>query len=167
MIRVLAAATLAAVALIAAPAQAGGGQTVHYRVHVPAMVLDNLCNGEPVALSGDLDITTSTRPARNGGYTVTSTTNSRNLRGPGLVTQLPYRGNDDEQSYAYYAPPPYPSSYEVTHWTKLIPRGNAPSMYLVVVLREVVTADGTVVPTFERAYLSCKQPTCSSRRVDD
>jgi hypothetical protein len=149
-----------------APAQAGGGQTVHYTIHVPAMVLDNLCNGEPVNLSGDLAITETTRPARNGGYTVTSSTDGRNLRGTGLVTQLPYSGDDNEQSYAYYAPPPYPSTYEVTHWTKLVPHGNAPSMYLVVVLREVVAADGTVVPTFERAYLTCKQPKCSHRKVD-
>jgi hypothetical protein len=78
----------------------------------------------------------------------------------------PYRGQDDENSFAYYAPPPYPSTFTVTHWTKLLPQANAPSMYLVIVLREVVAADGTTVPTFQRAYLTCTQPTCSAQPGD-
>ncbi len=32
-------------------------------------------------------------------------------------------------------------------------------MWLVVVTREVITADGTAIPSVERAYLSCSQPT--------
>jgi hypothetical protein len=50
-------------------------------------------------------------------------------------------------------------------WTKLVPQGPAPSKYLVLVLRETITADGTVVPVFERAYLVCKQPKCSAERI--
>jgi hypothetical protein len=162
---VTAVAAMTAALLVAAPAQAGGGKTVRTTIHVPAMVVDNLCNGEPVVLTGDLVITTSTRPARDGGYTVSSTTDGRNLHGPGLVTQLEYTGDDNEQSYAYYAPPPYPSTFSVVHWTTLIPHGNAPSMYLVIVLRETVAADGTVVPTLDRMYLTCKQPRCSHKKA--
>ncbi len=62
--------------------------------------------------------------------------------------------------YSYYAPPPQPSTHRYTHWTKLVPEGNAPTMYLVVVIRETILADGTPVPVAERAYLKC-----SSRRT--
>jgi hypothetical protein len=38
-------------------------------------------------------------------------------------------------------------------------------MYLVIVSRAVIAADGTVSPpVIERMYLTCKQPTCSSHR---
>jgi len=32
-------------------------------------------------------------------------------------------------------------------------------MWLVVVTREVITADGTAIPSVERAYLTYSQPT--------
>jgi hypothetical protein len=32
-------------------------------------------------------------------------------------------------------------------------------MWLVVVTREVITANGRALPSVERAYLSCSQPT--------
>ncbi len=42
-------------------------------INVPAQVIDNRCNGEPVALSGQLlMVTTTARP--NGGTTVRSVT---------------------------------------------------------------------------------------------
>ena len=58
------------------------------------------------------------------------------------------------------APPPYPSSRRVVHWTKLTPQSGsgAPTMYLVVVSRQTVNQDGTVVTLAERAYLACYPP---------
>jgi len=38
-------------------------------------------------------------------------------------------------------------------------------MYLVLVIRETIAADGTVIPVFERAYLVCAQPSCSEKKV--
>jgi hypothetical protein len=77
-----------------------------------------------------------------------------------------YRGDDTENTYSYYAPPPYPATHEVLHYTTLIPSTKAPRMYLVVIIRETIAADGTpVVPVVERAYLVCKQPTCSQKQV--
>jgi hypothetical protein len=137
----------------------GGGTTVEYVLHVPAMVVENLCNADSVVLSGDLYIRETTTPAANGGYTVQSTTNGRNLTGYGLPSMLNYRGDDRENSFAYYAPPPYPTTFYDAHYTKLVPDGDAPTMYLVVVLKEVVMADGTVVPVIDNMYLVCTQPT--------
>src|SRR5690242_10633827 len=154
--------------LTAAPAEATtGGTTVRTTINIPAMVVDNLCNADVVNLSGDLTITTTTTPARNGGYTVRSSAVARDLRGT-RIAPLPaigYRGSDGENAYSYYAPPPFPSTHRVVHWTTLIPDGNAPRMYLVLVIQETITADGTVIPVFDSAYLVCKQPTCSAKKV--
>ena len=50
-----------------ASAQAtGGSKTVDITVNVPAMVIDNLCNGDTVNLSGDMRIITTTTPRSNG-----------------------------------------------------------------------------------------------------
>jgi hypothetical protein len=138
----------------------GGGQRVDVTINVAALPLTNLCNGDVVNLSGDMRIVTVTRPARNGGYTVTSTATARNLRGSRIapLPAISYVGDDAENSFSYYAPPPYPSSSRVLHWTKLRPQGNAPTMWLVVALRYTVALDGTLVPVAERAYLTCSMP---------
>jgi hypothetical protein len=144
-----------------APAPKAKGTTTTYTLHVAALPVTNLCNADAVILNGDLQIRETTTPARNGGYTVQSTTNGRDLTGSGLPSGLDYQGQDVEQSNAYYAPPPYPSTFTDAHYTKLVPQGNAPTEYLVVVLRETVLADGTVVPTINGTYLYCSQPPTS------
>ena len=146
---------------------AGRGTTTDVTLNIPLMFLDNLCNGDVVTLHGDLRIITRTTPTRNGGYTVRSTAIARNLQGERAAPPPPigYHGDDGENTFSYYAPPPYPSTFRVVHWTRLVPEAPAPTMYLVLVLRETVLADGTVVPVFERAFLVCARPTCSSRHV--
>jgi hypothetical protein len=141
------------------------GTTTEYTLHVAALPVTNLCNADAVILNGDLHIRETTTPAKNGGYTVNSTTNGRNLTGSGLPSGLDYKGQDVEQSNAYYAPPPYPTTFTDAHYTKLVPQGNAPTEYLVVVLREVVLADGTVVPTIDKTYLVCSQPSPHASRA--
>ena len=167
---VLGIAAAALTVVTALPASATSkGTTVRTTLNIPAMIVTNLCNADTVNLSGDLTITTTTTPTSNGGYTVRSSSVARNLRGSRIAPPpaIGYRGGDGENTYSYYAPPPFPSSHEVVHWTTLIPDTStkAPRMYLVLVIRETIAADGTVVPVFERAYLVCKQPTCSQKPV--
>src|SRR4051794_41897302 len=96
--------------MLLAPASApAAGRTVNYTLHVPAMVVDNLCNGEPVVFSGDLHIRETTKVSGNGGYTVQSSTNARDLHGPGLVTGVQYSGQDTENTVADYPAPPVPA----------------------------------------------------------
>jgi hypothetical protein len=151
-------------------AASAASKTVEYTFHNPLFIADNLCNGDVVGLSGDFYVRVTTTPTRNGGYRVVSSVNGRDLQGETLAPQPPrrYRGDDSENTYSYVAPPPYPATYSVTHWTRLVPEGDAPTMYLVIVLRETIAADGTpVVPTLERTYLKCKPPKGSSKRHDD
>jgi hypothetical protein len=70
--------SLAIVALRPAPAQA---QTVVSVINLPAVVIDNQCNGEPVALSGDLLTVVTTSPTPNGGATVRSVSVTQGCRG--------------------------------------------------------------------------------------
>jgi hypothetical protein len=146
---------------------AGKGTTTDITINIPAMVVDNLCNADVVNLSGDLRIITTTKPTGNGGYTVRSTAIARGLRGNRIAPPPPigYHGDDGENTFTYFAPPPYPSTSRVVHWTRLVPEAPAPSMYLVLVIRETILADGSMVPVFERAFLVCRQPTCSAKHV--
>ena len=152
-----------------APARAtggGGGQTVETTINVPALPLTNLCNADVVNLSGDARLRVTTTPHSNGGYTVSSSFNARNLRGERIAPPpaIGYHGDDVENTYSYYSPAGS-SSHRVYHWTRLVPEARAPTMYLVVVIRETILADGTVVPVAERAYLVCKQPRCWHQRA--
>jgi hypothetical protein len=161
-------AALAAVAAqVVAPAAAeatgstgGGSQKVQITINVPALVVDNLCNADVVNLSGDMTITTITTPRSDGSFTVYSSAIARNLTGQRIAPPPPigYKGDDGENAFSYIAPPPYPSSHSVVHWTKLVPLANAPTMYLVTVLRETTMADGTTVPVLQKAYLACSPP---------
>jgi hypothetical protein len=143
----------------AASAPSAQPQVVRVTVHLPALVLDNLCNADVVNLSGDLEIVTVTAPYQ-GGFVVVSRSAAKNLTGSRIAPppMIGYKGEDTENSYAYYAPPPYPSTFSVLHWTKLVPEGKAPTMWLVVVTQETVMADGTTVPVVDRAYLTCTEP---------
>jgi hypothetical protein len=134
-------------------------ETTRTTIHIPLMELHNLCYGaEPVALSGDLRMTTTTTIDSRGGYMVRSSSAANNLQGQGLVSRLGYEGDDGEDSYGYYAAPPYPSTMRVTHYTRLVPKGPAPSMYLVFEINETTFGNGSVVPTLNRTYLTCRGP---------
>ena len=128
---------------------------------VPALVVENLCNADTVNLHGTLTLTTATTPTSNGGFRVVSVMRAKNLTGQRIAPppMYAYTGSDNQDAYSYIAPPPYPTTYSERHWTKLTPQFTAPAMWLVVVTREVITADGTAIPSVERAYLTCSQPT--------
>jgi hypothetical protein len=138
----------------------GGSKTVRAVINVPALEVINLCNADVVNLHGDAYLTVTTTPHRNGGYTVRSSMRAPNLTGERIFPPpvIGYRGDDAENAYSYYSPPPGPSSHRVAHWTKLVPQGNAPTMYLVIVIRETIAMDGTPLVSVERAYLVCKPP---------
>ena len=149
-----------------AAARAGTASTSNTQVvvvtqDVPALIVTNLCNTDTVNLHGQLVLATATTPTSNGGFRVVTVMRANNLTGQRIAPppMYGYKGSDNSDSYSYIAPPPYPTTYSELHWTKLTPQFNAPAMWLVVVTREVITADGTAIPSVERAYLSCSQPT--------
>lgn len=156
-------AILATMALGVAPVSAAGSQSTTTRtvIHFPADVLTNLCNADIVAVSGDLTITETTTRHSDGSFTIRSTAAAWHLTGSRVAPPpaIGYRAADVEQSYSRNAPPPSPAyTFSDAHWTKLVPQGPAPTMYLVVVLRETLLENGTMVTTLDRAYLVCTEP---------
>jgi hypothetical protein len=139
----------------------GRTQVVKETINVPALVIVNKCNLDTVNLNGQATITTATTPTSNGGYRIFSSFQALNLTGSRVAPPLyGYKGDDVENTYTYDAPPPNPVlTVSLLHWTKLVPQYNAPAMWLVIVFRETITADGTAVPSVDRAYLTCTQPT--------
>ena len=146
--------SLAIVALRPAPAQA---QTVVSVINLPAVVIDNQCNGEPVALSGDLLTVVTTRPTANGGTTVRSVSVTHGLKGTGLVSGVSYRAVELSGTFVNQLPPPGTGTFFSTVTTLLIPQGSAaPSMLLVVVVKATVAQDGTISNEVVQTYLVCR-----------
>jgi hypothetical protein len=163
---VLVGAQLARAPAAQATGSAGAGTTfvVDVTLNFPADVVRNHCNGDAVYLFGDQRIITRTTIYPDGSSRVQSTLIAKDLRGHRLQPpMIGYQADNLQNTFTYWAPPPQPSTFRAKHWTKLVPKGNAPTMYLVIVLRETITATGTV-PVFYQAYIVCTQPKCSAER---
>jgi hypothetical protein len=146
--------SLAIVALRPALAQA---QTVVSVINLPDVVIDNQCNGEPVALSGDLLTVVTTRPTPNGGATVRSVSVTKGLQGTGLVSGVSYRAVELSGTVVNQLPPPGTGTFFSTVTTLLIPQGSAaPSMLLVVVVKGTLAPDGTISNEVVQTYLVCR-----------
>ena len=111
--------SLAIMALRPAPAHA---QTVVSVINLPAVVIDNQCNGEPVALSGRLLTVVTTRSTPNGGTTVRSTSVTQGLQGTGLVSGVSYRAVEISGTIVSQLPPPGTGTFYSTVTTLLIPQ---------------------------------------------
>jgi hypothetical protein len=145
--------SLAILALRPSPAQA---QTVVTVINLPAVVIDNQCNGEPVALSGDLLTVVTTRPTPTGGTTVRSVSVTQGLQGTGLVSGVSYRAVEVSGTVVNQLPPPGTGTFFNAVTTLLIPQGSAvPTMLLVAVIKATVAPDGTISNEVVRTYLVC------------
>jgi hypothetical protein len=154
----LAALTVVLALLVLLPAQADAG-TVRSVINIPALVITNACNGEEVVVSGQLQLMVTTTPAPGGGEIVRSRAISKGLRGVGLTSGITYRARDAEASLVHQAPAPGPSQFLNTHVTRLIPQGDAPAMFLFMVVKGTLAADGTVLSVeLEKTYTSCRGP---------
>ena len=111
--------SLAIMALRPAPAHA---QTVVSVINLPAVVIDNQCNGEPVALSGRLLTVVTTRSTPNGGTTVRSTSVTQGLQGTGLVSGVSDRAVEISGTIVSQLPPPGTGTFYSTVTTLLIPQ---------------------------------------------
>src|SRR6478609_9118737 len=153
---VLAATQLVGTAGAQTTSRSGGGTTVDITVNVPAMVVDNLCNGDVVNLSGDMRIITTTTPTRNGGYTVNSSTIAKGLRGERIAPPpaIGYHGDDVTNTFSYYAPPPYPST--PCSWTEL--RTDASACLPLCALHRPVNPE----PTSGSRWSACTGRYCRS-----
>ena len=112
--------SLAILALRPVPAYA---QTIVSVIDLPAVVIDNQCNGEPVALSGDLLTVVTTRPTPHGGTTVRSVSATRGLQGTSLVSDVSYLAVELSGTIVNQLPPPGTGTFFSTFVTLLLPQG--------------------------------------------
>jgi hypothetical protein len=146
--------SLAIVALRPSP---GHAQTVVTVINLPAVVIDNQCNGEPVALSGRLLTVVTTRPTAIVGATVRSVSVTQGLQGIGLVSGVSYRAVEVSGTVVNQLPPPGTGTFFSTVTTLLIPQGSAaPAMLLVMVVKGTVAPDGTSSNEVVQTYLVCR-----------
>jgi hypothetical protein len=160
-------ALLTLVAIGVRPTSAGaaagpdrGSGTFRTTLNIPSLVLTNDCNGDVVNLSGKLHVSTKITVSRDGGYTVRSAAAVRDLRGTRIAPApaIAYYGADGDNAFSSYDAPANPSTHRVTHWSRLVSQGAVANMFLNLVLRETIAADGTVLTVFERADVDCRQP---------
>ena len=146
---------LATMVLRPAPAHAA---TVVSVINLPAVIIDNQCNGEPVGLSGDLLMVVTTRPTANGGATVRSLSVTQGLQGTGLASGVSYRSVELSGSVVNQLPPPGTGTLYSTTTTLLLPQGStAPAMLLVVLVKATVAPDGTLSNEVVQTFLVCRR----------
>jgi hypothetical protein len=151
---------LTVAAPLASSVTCASAQTTRTRIAMPAVLIVNQCNNDPVALSGYMDVKVTTTPSANGTTTIASTASMPNLRGTGLASGRRYRAVDTTQTHKYLVAPPLPSTFHYKQWTVLRPRPASPSvpkMYLVFEMQGVIVA-GALVPSLLNASISCSVP---------
>lgn len=132
-------------------------QTVVSVIDLPAVVVDNQCNGEPVALSGDLLTVVTTRPTPHGGTTVRSVSATRGLQGTSLVSDVSYRAVELSGTIVNQLPPPGTGTFFSTVVTLLLPQGSsAPAVLLLVESKGTLAPDGIVNNQVVNTYLICR-----------
>jgi hypothetical protein len=142
--------------LVSRPAPAHAATVVSV-INLPAVVIDNQCNGEPVALSGDLLTVVTTRLTANGGTTVRSVSVTRGLQGTGLVSGVSYRAVELSGTVVNQLSPPGTGAFFSTVTTLLLPQGSTvPAMLLQMVVRGTLAPDGTVSTEVVQTSLVCR-----------
>lgn len=142
------------VVLFPSSAAAATATTTRYVLHTAAYQVEDACNGRVVVLNGDFVITQTVTRAADGGTNTRSRIVSTDLHGVD-ETGLAYRALDAELSFVHEAPPQVTASFTDAHATLLLPQANTPSMLLVTVFKETVTADGTPSVALDDAHTVC------------
>jgi hypothetical protein len=141
--------------LAARPVRAAEPTTVVTVIKLPGEVPVNLCNGDRIALHGELTTVLTIVPIGKRGKLVEGAVGfSSILVGEDLVTHVPYKGQEGYVTFSQTVPPGGGPIYSAT-WFALLPQGVGPSMLLVAVLKGTVAADGTVTASLDKTYVIC------------
>jgi hypothetical protein len=127
-------------------------EVTNTRIQVPAVVYDNPCLGEPVALHGELHLVL-TVTSDHGGFQVGSHLNG-SYAGTGLVTGVPYRASESEQDV--WNVRDLPDSHTTTMVTRLISRGAAENAFLYTTVITTIDANGVPTVTVDDQRVECR-----------
>jgi hypothetical protein len=127
-------------------------EVTNTRIQVPAVVYDNPCLGEPVALHGELHLVL-TATSDYAGFGVGSHLNG-SYAGTGLVTGVPYRASESRQDV--WNVRELPASHTITMVTRLISRGAAENAFLYTTVTTMIDADGEPTVTVDDQRVECR-----------
>src|SRR5512132_3120426 len=134
------------------PTATRGAEVTSTRIQVPAVVYDNPCLGEPVALHGELHLVL-TVTSDGGGFRVGGHLNG-SYAGTGLVTGVPYRASESRQDV--WNVRDLPASHTTTMVTRLISRGAAENAFLYTTVTTTIDANGVPTVTVDDQRVECR-----------
>ena len=123
-------------------------EVTNTRIQVPAVVYDNPCLGEPVALHGELHLVLTVTSDHVGSHL------NGSYAGTGLVTGVSYRASESKQDV--WNVRDLPASHTTTMATRLISRGAAENAFLYTTVTTMIDANGVPAVTVDDQRVECR-----------
>lgn len=133
---------------------ANAGNVVNSTITIPASVLPNPCNGEPVNLTGTIHVTMSSTTDKQGGVHLTYSANYQSVTGTGLLSGVKYTSSDNKNDSTYIHP--IPAIYTTTHHVNLISSTIIPNFLLALDFHITINATGVLAASVDNLRLECK-----------
>jgi hypothetical protein len=127
--------------------------TTNVTIEIPAVVYDNPCVGEPVALHGSLHLVLTVASDHAGGFHIGNHLNA-SYAGTGLVSGVPYRASDNQQDV--WNARELPDSHSTTMMTRLISQGSVDNAFLFTTVTTTIDANGVPMATVGNQWVECR-----------
>jgi hypothetical protein len=127
--------------------------TTNVIIEIPAVVHDNPCVGEPVALHGSLHLVLTIASDQAGGFHVGNHLNA-SYAGTGLVSDVPYRASEDKQDV--WNTRELPASHTTTMMTRLISQGGVDNAFIFTTVTTTIDANGVPAATVGNQWVECR-----------
>jgi hypothetical protein len=135
------------------PTSTQAGQVTNVTIEIPAVVYDNPCVGEPVALHGNLHLVLTVASDHAGGFHVGNHLNA-SYSGTGLVSGVRYRASENQQDV--WNARALPASHSTTLRTKLISQGGIDNAFLFTTVTTTIDANGVPTATVDNQWVECR-----------
>jgi hypothetical protein len=135
------------------PISAQVPHTTNVTIEIPAVVYDNPCVGEPVALHGSLHLVLTVASDQAGGFHIGNHLNA-SYAGTGLVSGVPYRASDNKQDV--WNTRELPASHTTTMMTRLISQGGVGNAILFTTVTTTIDANGVPTATVGNQWVECR-----------
>ena len=127
--------------------------TTNVTIKVPAVVYDNSCVEEPIALHGSLHLVLTIGSDQAGGFHIGSHLNA-SYAGTGLESGVPYRASDTKEEV--WNTRELPDSHTTTMVTRLISQGGVDNAFLFTTITTTVDAEGVPTATVSDQRVECR-----------
>jgi hypothetical protein len=147
-------ALVLAVLLAFMPATASAAVVTNVRVPLNLTVFSP-CNGDVIAVTGEIHLLASSTSDGAGGFHVTFMDNVSGVTGVGSISGATYHGVGGDW-FSGNARPPFPVVLTQTDVFALISAGSAPNFVVTDTVHITVNADGTLTANVARFSVACR-----------